>query len=96
MPSNAPVRLRSSPVIVALRRPPGAPHHYHFTVYALSAPLDAKEGLDKAGLLKAMEGKIVGQGEIVGVFQTIETSEMLEACVRRSVTNPYIQATCKW
>ena len=49
--------------------PPGAPHHYHFTVYALNAPLDAKEGLDKAGLLKAMEGKIVGQGEIVGVFQ---------------------------
>jgi len=49
--------------------PPGAPHHYHFTVYALSAPLDVKEGLDKAALLKAMEGKIVGQGEIVGVFQ---------------------------
>ena len=49
--------------------PPGAPHHYHFTVYALNAPLDAKEGLDKAALLKAMEGKIIGQGEIVGVFQ---------------------------
>jgi Raf kinase inhibitor-like YbhB/YbcL family protein len=49
--------------------PPGAPHHYHFTVYALNAPLDVKEGLDKAALLKAMEGKIVGQGEIVGVFQ---------------------------
>ena len=49
--------------------PPGTPHHYHFTVYALSAPLDVKEGLDKAGLLKAMEGKIVGQGEIVGVYQ---------------------------
>jgi hypothetical protein len=28
-----------------------------------------KEGLDKAALLKAMEGKIAGQGEIVGVFQ---------------------------
>jgi hypothetical protein len=49
--------------------PPGAPHHYHFTVYALNASLDVKEGLDQAALLKAMEGKIVGQGEIIGVFQ---------------------------
>jgi Raf kinase inhibitor-like YbhB/YbcL family protein len=49
--------------------PAGPPHHYHFTVYALNAPLDVKEGLDKAGLLKAMEGKIVAQGELVGVYQ---------------------------
>lgn len=49
--------------------PPGAPHHYRFTVYALNAPLDVKEGLDKAALLKAMEGKIAAQGEIVGVYQ---------------------------
>lgn len=48
--------------------PPGAPHHYHFTVYAFSEPLNVQPGLDKAGLLKAMEGKIVAQGEIVGVF----------------------------
>ena len=49
--------------------PPGTPHHYHFTVYALNAPLDVKEGLDKAALLKAMEGKIAAQGEIVGLYQ---------------------------
>jgi Raf kinase inhibitor-like YbhB/YbcL family protein len=49
--------------------PPGAPHHYHFTVYALSEALNVQPGLDKAGLLKAMEGKIVAQGEIVGVYQ---------------------------
>jgi phosphatidylethanolamine-binding protein (PEBP) family uncharacterized protein len=49
--------------------PPGQPHHYHITVYALGAPLDARPGLDKAGLLKAMDGKIVGQGEIVGTYQ---------------------------
>jgi Raf kinase inhibitor-like YbhB/YbcL family protein len=48
--------------------PPGAPHHYHFTVYALGEPLTVQSGLDKAGLLKAMEGKIVAQGEIVGLF----------------------------
>jgi Raf kinase inhibitor-like YbhB/YbcL family protein len=49
--------------------PPGSPHHYHFTVYALNEPLDVHSGLDKAGLLAAMAGKIVGQGEIVGVYQ---------------------------
>jgi len=49
--------------------PAGMPHHYHFTVYALNAPLDVKEGLDKAALLKAMDGKIAAQGEIVGVYQ---------------------------
>lgn len=49
--------------------PPGAPHHYRFTVYALNAPLDVKEGLDKAALLKAMEGKIAAQGEVIGVYE---------------------------
>jgi Raf kinase inhibitor-like YbhB/YbcL family protein len=49
--------------------PPGSPHHYHFNVYALSAPLEAGTGLDKAALLKAMEGKVIAQGEIVGIYQ---------------------------
>jgi phosphatidylethanolamine-binding protein (PEBP) family uncharacterized protein len=38
-------------------------------VYALNAPLDAAEGLDKAALLKAMEGKIIAEGEIVGLYE---------------------------
>lgn len=49
--------------------PPGSPHHYRFTVYALNTPLDVKEGLDKVALLKAMEGKIAAQGELVGVYE---------------------------
>ncbi len=49
--------------------PPGPPHHYHFTVYALNAPLDVKEGLDKAALVKAMEGSIAAQGEMVGLYE---------------------------
>lgn len=49
--------------------PPGAPHHYRFTVYALNAPLDAKDGLDKAALLRAMDGRIAAQGELVGVYE---------------------------
>ncbi len=49
--------------------PPGKPHHYTFTVYALDAPLDAGEGLNKATLLKAMEGHIIGQGQLVGLYE---------------------------
>jgi Raf kinase inhibitor-like YbhB/YbcL family protein len=49
--------------------PPGPPHHYRFTVYALNAPLNAGEGLDKAALLKAMDGKIAATGELVALYQ---------------------------
>ena len=49
--------------------PSGKPHHYTFKVYALNAPLDAKEGMTKDELLKAMEGTIIGQGEIVGLYE---------------------------
>ncbi len=49
--------------------PPGAPHHYRFNVYALNAPLDVAEGLDKAALLKAMEGRIAAQGELIGLYE---------------------------
>jgi Raf kinase inhibitor-like YbhB/YbcL family protein len=44
-------------------------HHYHFKLYALDAPLSVKPGLDKKGLLKAMEGHIVGQAELVGTYE---------------------------
>jgi Raf kinase inhibitor-like YbhB/YbcL family protein len=51
-------------------RPPAGPaHHYHFTVYALDAALDLQPGLDRNALLKAMQGHIIGQGEIVGLYQ---------------------------
>jgi Raf kinase inhibitor-like YbhB/YbcL family protein len=49
--------------------PAGKPHHYHFKVYALNAPVDAKPGMTKDDLLKAMDGTIVAQGEIVGVYE---------------------------
>jgi Raf kinase inhibitor-like YbhB/YbcL family protein len=49
--------------------PAGKPHHYHFKVYALNAPIDAADGMTKDQLLKAMEGKIAAQGEIVGLYE---------------------------
>ena len=49
--------------------PAGKPHNYHFTVYALDTALDVKPGLTKAELLEAMKGHIVGQGELVAVYE---------------------------
>ncbi len=52
--------------------PPGKPHHYTFTVYALDADLPLAEGLTKADLLKAMEGHIIGQGSLVAIYERVK------------------------
>ena len=44
-------------------------HHYHFKVYALDTELDAPTGLSKDGLLAAMEGRILDEGELVGTYK---------------------------
>jgi Raf kinase inhibitor-like YbhB/YbcL family protein len=49
--------------------PAGKPHNYHFTVYALDAALDLRPGLNKQQLLEAMKGHIIGQGELVAVYE---------------------------
>jgi len=50
--------------------PPGhGTHHYHFRLYALDAPLGAAQGLDKNGLLAAMNGHILAQAETVGTYE---------------------------
>lgn len=43
-------------------------HHYHFKLYALDAPLPQTPGLDKDALLKAMQGHILSQSEVVGTY----------------------------
>jgi len=48
--------------------PPGKPHRYDFTVYALDTALDLKPGATKPDLLKAMEGHIVGKGSLTGMY----------------------------
>ena len=52
--------------------PAGKPHHYTFTVYALDAELPLAEGLNKADLLKAMEGHIIGQGSLVSIYERVK------------------------
>ena len=49
--------------------PPGKPHHYHFVVYALDADLGLKPGLTRADLLTAIDGHVIGQGEIVSIYE---------------------------
>jgi Raf kinase inhibitor-like YbhB/YbcL family protein len=48
---------------------PGVAHQYHFIVYALDAPLEVAEGLNKSQLLEAMKGHIIGQGEIMATYE---------------------------
>jgi Raf kinase inhibitor-like YbhB/YbcL family protein len=49
--------------------PPGKPHHYHFKVYAIDAVLDLRPGLTKAELLEAIKGHVVGEGELVAIYE---------------------------
>lgn len=49
--------------------PPSGTHHYYFKLYALDADLDLKEGVSKKELLAAMDGHIIEQAELVGLFK---------------------------
>lgn len=49
--------------------PPGKPHRYFFKLYALDIMLDLKAGAVKNDVLKAMEGHILDQAEIIGIFK---------------------------
>jgi Raf kinase inhibitor-like YbhB/YbcL family protein len=49
--------------------PPGKVHHYHFVVYALDATLDLKPALTRADLLSAIQGHVIGQGELVALYE---------------------------
>jgi Raf kinase inhibitor-like YbhB/YbcL family protein len=48
--------------------PPIGQHQYVFRVYALDQPLNFTEVADKKQVLTAMQGHILGYGELVGVF----------------------------
>ena len=49
--------------------PPGSgTHHYHFHIYALDAALDLQPELDKAALLQAIQGHVLGEGELVVTY----------------------------
>jgi Raf kinase inhibitor-like YbhB/YbcL family protein len=50
--------------------PPGTTvHHYHFAVFALDAELDLPPGLTRDELLEAIEGHVLGQGDMTPHYQ---------------------------
>ena len=49
--------------------PHGKPHRYSFRVYALDCTLDLLGRADKRDLMQSMDGHILAEGEIVGVYQ---------------------------
>ena len=49
--------------------PAGTPHLYHFTLYALDRPLGLDPGLSRRELLEAIEGHVLGRGELVQVYE---------------------------
>ena len=49
--------------------PGGKPHHYFFKLYALDTESTLKPRATKKELLKAIEGHILAQGELVGTYQ---------------------------
>ena len=49
--------------------PRGTPHHYRFTLYALDKSLDLAAGATKDQVLQAMEGHILAQSQLTGIYQ---------------------------
>jgi Raf kinase inhibitor-like YbhB/YbcL family protein len=49
--------------------PKGTPHHYRFTLYALDKSLDLAAGASKDQVLQAIEGHILAQSQLVGLYQ---------------------------
>ena len=48
--------------------PPGHPHRYYFKLYALDARVNLPPGASKAELLKAMEGRIKAEAQLMATF----------------------------
>jgi len=49
--------------------PPSGTHRYFFTLYALDTPLGLSADADKEEVLSAMEGHILGQGQLMGTYK---------------------------
>lgn len=51
--------------------PPSGTHRYFFKLYALDTKLDLAARATKSQLLRAMDGHILGQGELVGKYKRL-------------------------
>ena len=53
--------------------PAGKVHHYFYKVYALDIILLLSAGGDRSDLVSAMNGHIIGEGELIGTFEATGT-----------------------
>lgn len=49
--------------------PRGGPHRYFFKLYALDMEIDLSPGATKQDLLRAMEGHVIAEGQLMGTYQ---------------------------
>lgn len=49
--------------------PPSGTHRYFFKIYALDSQLSLKAGATKAEVEKSMEGHVVSQGQLMGMYR---------------------------
>jgi Raf kinase inhibitor-like YbhB/YbcL family protein len=49
--------------------PPGTPHHYVFRIYALDQAPALGPGATQADLLRAMQGHVLSQGQLMGTYR---------------------------
>ena len=49
--------------------PPTGTHHYHFKVYALDEMIELDHNNDKESLEKRMQGHILAEGELIGLYK---------------------------
>lgn len=50
--------------------PPSGPvHHYRFNIYALDKTIDLNAGVSKKQLLDAIKGRILAQGQLIGLYR---------------------------
>lgn len=48
--------------------PPGKPHHYHFELYALDAPVPLKYGASRSAVEEAIKGHVLAKAELIGTY----------------------------
>lgn len=49
--------------------PGGRAHHYRFQLYALDGLIDVGPGASKKQVVDAVQGRILGQAELIGTYQ---------------------------
>jgi Raf kinase inhibitor-like YbhB/YbcL family protein len=47
-------------------------HHYHFKLFALNSTLPEIQESDKEALLKAIEGKVLAEADLIGTYERLK------------------------